>query len=237
MTDITKGNLERLHSAGVGLQAAWVRYAHPDLKAEWQRLKGQSALEALSRDAQAASDVDGDIAAKLSHALAGSQAILSSRAALERRLKSALLSYIEQGHLHGFGFELPRRVSSAPVAIPKTAWAGQCDWSSGTLSFRGLAFVDIRLTTSRLRNEILERGHVDKTSTNPAGRPGVGAAIVDAFHALHKSGEIDPSASQASHYPKVRAWLELNKPNLSVPPASISDKTLYRHFSPIFKGL
>ena len=237
MTDITKDDLERLHAAGVELQTAWVRYAHPDLKAEWQRLQGQSALEALSRDAQSASEVEGDIAAKLSHAVAGSQAILSSRAALERRLKTATLSYIAQGHLHGFGFDLPRAVSSAPVAIPKAAWAGQCDWSSGALSFKGLEFVDIRLTTNRIRNETLERGQVDKTPTNPAGRPGVGAAIVEAFHALHKAGEINASASQSSHYPKVKAWLELNKPDLSVPPASISEKTLYKYFSPLFKDL
>lgn len=237
MTEITKDSLERLHAAGVGLQTAWVKYAHPDLKTEWQRLQDQSALEALNRGVQAASEVEGDIAAKLSHAFAGSQAILSSRAALERRLKIATFSYIAQGHLHGFGFELPRALSSAPVAIPKAAWAGKCDWSSGTLSFKGLEFVDIRLTKNRIRNEIMERGQVDKSPTSPTGRPGIGAAIVDAFHALQKAGEIDASTSQSSHYPKVRAWLELNKPDLSVPPASISKKTLYKYFSPLFKDL
>ncbi|WP_155846027.1 hypothetical protein [Celeribacter ethanolicus] len=156
---------------------------------------------------------------------------------IEPVFDTGILSYVSSGHLHGFGYELPRSLSSAPVAIPKAAWAGNCDWANGTLSFRGLEFVDVRLTTNRIRNEILERGVVDKTPTTPAGRPGVGPAIEEAFQTLLQDGQIDVSASQASHYPKIRAWLELNKPDLPVPPAHLSDKTIYKYFSPLFKGL
>lgn len=237
MADDSKDQLERLHRAGVSLSKSWLGYAHPELKAEWQELQKPSAIDALHNGIEAAKNMDGDLAAKAAHALEGTQAILSARADLETKLKANILSYVSGGHIHGFGYELPRSVSSSPVAIPKAAWAGKCDWANGTLSFRGLEFVDVRLTTNRIRNDILERGNVDKTPTNPAGRPGVGSAIAEAFKALDKAGEINVRASQASHYPKVRAWLELHKPDLPVPPAHLSDKTIYKYFSPLFKGL
>jgi len=237
MAEITKDQMERLHRSGVSLSKSWLTYAHPDLKTEWQDLQKQSPMEALQKDALAASEIDGDMTAKLTHAFSGFGKLTGARSDLKNKLQANTLSYVSGGHLRGFGYELPRSVSSSPVAIPKAAWAGKCDWANGTLSFRGLEFVDVRLTTNRIRNEILERGVVDKTPTNPAGRPGVGNAIAEAFDALHKAGQIDASASQASHYPKVRAWLELNKPDLPVPPAHLSDKTMYKYFSPLFKGL
>lgn len=237
MVEITKEQMLKLHRSSVVMHNAWVTYAPTDLQAEWKKLKGQSSIEALQRDVEAASEIDGDISTKLMRAFSGLNALTSARTKLQSTLQANILSYIRQGHLHGFGYELPRTVSSIPVAIPKEAWGGRCDWGGGTLSYRGLEFVDVRLTTNRIRNEILERGVVDKTPTSPAGRPGVGSAIEAAFHALHKAGEIDPNGSRSSHYPKVRAWLELNRPNLSVPPATISEKTIYKYFSPLFKGL
>ncbi|SEL40683.1 hypothetical protein [Pacificibacter marinus] len=237
MTEITKGQLERLHRSGVALSKAWLTYAQPDLKAQWQELHQQSGTDLIKQDAIEAAKTDGDMSAKVAHALSSFSKLTNARRTLEHTLQANILSYVSSGHIHSFGYELPRSLSSAPVTIPKPAWAGTCDWEASTLSFRGLEFVDVRLTTNRIRNEILERGNVDKTPTNPAGRPGVGAAIKEAFNALHKTGQIDPQASQSSHYPKVRAWLELNKPDLPVPPASISDKTFYRYFSPLFRGL
>jgi len=237
MAEITIEQMERLHRSGVSLSKSWLFFAHPDLKAQWEELQKKSAIDALSKGIESAANIDGDAATKVTHALAESQKILTVRGDLENKLKANILSYVSDGHIHGFGYELPRSLSSAPVAIPKAAWSGKCGWEKGTLNFRGLEFVDVRLTTNRIRNEILERGVVDKTPTSPAGRPGVRAAIEEAFHALQNAGQIDPDATQASHYPKVRAWLELNKPDLRVPPASISNKTFYRYFSPLFNDL
>jgi hypothetical protein len=237
MAEITKDQMERLHRSGASLPNSWLYFAHPDQKAQWQELRQKSGMDLIKQDATEAAKIDGGIEAKIAHALSGFNKLSITRSKLETTLKANVLSYISKGHILGFGYEVPRSVSSVPVAIPKVAWTGQCDWEKGTLSFRGLEFVDVCLTTNRIRNEILERGNVDKTPTNPAGRPGVGAAIKEAFNALHKAGQIDPQASQSSHYPKVRAWLELNKPDLPVPPASISDKTFYRYFSPLFRGL
>mgnify|MGYP000005134790 CR=1 FL=1 len=237
MVEFTEEQLKRLHKSGATLSKAWLFYAHPDLKSQWEELQKKSAVEAFQSGIEKADAMDGDAMTKLYTALSGSQAILVARGELADRLKANILSYISNGHLHGFGYERPRHLSSAPVAIPKAAWAGKCDWAKDTLSYKGLEFSDVRLTTNRIRNEVLERGVVDKSPTSPAGRPGVGPAIEAAFHALHAAGEINPKESQSSHYPKVRAWLELHHPNLSVPPASLSKKTIYRYFSPLFKGL
>jgi len=88
-----------------------------------------------------------------------------------------------------------------------------------------------------IRNEILERGNVDKTPVRSPGRPGVRQAIEDAFHALNDAGRIDPKASQMSHYPKVRDWLEKNRPDLKVSPAHMSGKTINKYYASLFNEL
>jgi len=233
----TRDQLIQLWNAGVSVSRAWEAYAAPDLKKRWAELQKPSAMNAFTEGVAKASVAEADGLAKLQIAFESPQKILSARASLQTTLQNNILRYIADGHLHGFGYELPRKLSGAPVAIPKGAWAGRCDWSAERLSFRGLEFVDIRLTTNRIRNEILERGTVDATPTRPAGRPSVGPAIEKAFHALNKAGEIDSELSQMSHYPKVRKWLELNYPDLPVPPAHMSGKTIQKYFSPLFKAL
>lgn len=237
MAEITKDQMERLHRSGAALSQSWLLYARPDLKTQWQELHQQSALEALSKGIEAAAEMEGDTATKAAHALAGPQAILSARGALERTLKANIQSYISDGHLHGFGYELPRSLSSVPVAIPKAAWAGKSDWNNGTLSFRGLEFADVRLTTNRLRNEILERGNVDKTPAKPSGRPSLGPAITKAFKALNEAGKINPTRSQKSHFPLVREWLSTNDTGLSSDPSQITDEGIRAHFSILFNAL
>lgn len=237
MGEITQDQLERLHRAGVALSNSWLTYAHPDLKTEWQDLQKHSPIEALQKDALAASELDGDMTAKLTHAFSGFGKLTGARSDLKNKLQANTLSYVSGGHLHGFGYELPRTVSSVPVAIPKAAWAGKCDWTNGTVSFRGLEFVDVRLTTNRIRNEILERGNVDRTPPRAVGRPSVAKDIMAAIHALHQAGEIDPTASQKSHFPKALQWLELNRPNLDPAPNAISYETFRKQFSPFFNDL
>jgi len=237
MAEITNEQLNRLHSAGAPLSSSWHYYAHPTEKAQWAELQNQSAADALAKAAEDARTMEGDMLAKLMHAAKGPQAILSARGDLVKNLQANILSYIANGHLHGFGFELPRKVSSAPVAIPKTAWAGKCDWSNGTLNYQGLQFVDVRLTRNRIRNEILERGNVDRTPPRAAGRPSLEADILAAVHGLHAAGEIDIENTQRSHLPKLRGWLELNRPNIYPPPNAISDETFRKHFSPFFNEL
>ncbi|WP_217359979.1 hypothetical protein [Ruegeria arenilitoris] len=234
---VTNDQSIRLWRNGVPMAQAWVTYAKPDLKERWAELQQRSASDAFEKGAAIASASEGDAVAKIQMALEGPQKILGARTELRKILQTNILKYIAGGHLHGFGYELPRKLSDAPVAIPKAAWAGRCDWTRGELSYRGLEFVDIRLTTNRIRNEVLERGHVDTRPTRPQGRPSVAPEIKKAFFALHEAGKIDPKASLKSHYSDIRRWLELNCPNLPVPPAHINSETIRKNISPLFKVL
>lgn len=229
--------MAQLHKSGAAMSRSWLVFAHPELKTQWNALQQQSATDAVARNAKEAAEIEGDLFAKLTHALSGAQTIIAARAALEKQLKSNIISYIEQGYLFAFGYELPRTLSSIPQSIPNEAWAGKCNWSENTLSFKGLQFVDVRLTTRDIRNTILDRGVVDKTPTNSAGRRGVGSAIKAAFKELNKAGEINPQKSMSSHFPKIREFLEQKYPDLPVPPAQLSEKTLYRHLSIFFNDL
>ena len=161
MSRATTDHLNRLWRNGVPIAQAWVTYAAPELKERWAELQQRSAADAFEKCAATASASEGDAIAKIQMLLEGPQKILRARTELRETLQKNILKYIAGGHLHGFGYELPRKLSDAPVAIPKTAWAGQCDWTEGKLSHKGLEFVDIRLTTNRIRNEILERGNVE----------------------------------------------------------------------------
>lgn len=194
-------------------------------------------MEAFTKGAMAAAEQEDNLAKVFTQALTEPRRILDARADLEKRLKANIRAYIKQGFLHGFGFETPRRVASVPVEIPKEAWAAQCDWNASTLEFRGLNFVDVRLTTTRYREESVRGQVILQAPTKQPGRPTVGPDIEAAFHALLEAGEIDIEKSQLSHFSKVATWLEINRPELSVAAGDISEKTFRSHLSPLFKAL
>lgn len=220
------------------LYASRLETIHPDLKPKWKAASEKSAPEAFAQDAAAVAELeDASVLEKATLLFSGSQKILTERETMKKELRATILHYIETGVLFGYGFESPRSLSSTPVEIPKLLWRGNCNWDASALEAQGLKFIEIRLTTVHIRNDILGRGNVDTTPTSAAGRPSVGLAIKAAFHSLNKAGEINVKASQGSHYPKVRGWLELNYPNLSVSPAQMSDKTIQRHFSVFFNDL
>lgn len=237
MTSHTNDTLLKCHKSGVRLSASWVTYAHPDLKKDWQALQNTSAVSTLEKDMLAASEEDGPLIEKLAKGFSGTQILLGERSKLERQLKTNILSYIKQGHLRGFAFEAPRKLASSPVELPKEAWAGRVDWNTNKLTFEGLEFLDVRLTTNTICNEVLRRGQVDPTPTNAQGRPSTAVEIKEAFEALANAGAIDPSRSLSSHYPSVREWLQRHKPHMQPPAAYVSDKTLHRHLSSLFNAL
>lgn len=237
MTSHSIDQLKYLWRISVPLSCVWVEYGEPKLKARWEELQKVSAITAFDDAAQQVRDAECSPVEKMQMLWKKPQEILTAREEVERKLKQNILTYISQGHAHAYGFEAPREVANAPVYIPKSTWAGKVDWYERTLSHQGLEFVEVRITTNRIRNEILDRGNVTVKAPTPAGRPTIGPSIQAAFKALEKSGEIDLSASQRSHYPKIQAWLELNAPDLNVPAAQISDKTIHKYFSPLFKDL
>ena len=238
MTKISDEQLLRLWRAGVYVGQSWETYAQPDLKARWYALKEESAIDAFSQGMQQAATSEAEPFEKFDQAFAGTRDILTKRSKLMDELKKNILGYIAKGYLHGFGYELPRSMADTPVAIPKSAWSGRVGWDKNTLSYQGVELCAVRLTTNRIRNEILDRGHVTSTpSAKARGRPSIGPDIEAAFHALNSTGDIDPNKWAKSHFDKVRKWLELNRPNLMVPAASISSEAIRSHFSPLFRDL
>lgn len=237
MSKKTDPQLTELWRHGVPMSKAWLSYATPDLKSAWVAAQKPSAMALFEEAAEKAAKSDAEPSSRFLTAMAPAQKLLAERSTLQSKLRANILRYIEQGHLHGFGYELPRKLENEPVAIPKEAWAGKCNWDKGSLSYRGLEFVDVRLTTNRIRNEILARGSVDTTPPNAVGRPSVKAEILAAIHALHEAGEIDPTKSQKSHFPKALRWLELNRPDMYPAPKTISYETFRKYFAPFFRDL
>lgn len=228
----------KLWKAGEPLKTSWITYMHPDLKPKWKAAREKSASDAYDQGAAAVAELENaSVSEKVTLLFSGVQTILGERGTLKTELRATILRYIETGVLFGYGFEPPRSLNSTPVEIPKSLWRGKCNWDASTLEAQGLKFIEIRLTVAHIRNDILGRGNVDTTPTSATGRPSLGPAIKAAFHALNKAGEINVRLSQSSHYPKVRGWLELNYPNLSVSPASISNNSLQKHFSSLFNEL
>lgn len=237
MTEITEEQMSKLYRSSVPLSKAWLFFATQEHKEEWAELQKPSALDAFRKKMVSINDMEGDFPTKLAQMMVEPSAIMNARSDLENKLKANVLSYISKGYVLGFGHELPRFVSSVPVAVPKEAWAGNCNWDKNTLQFRGLELVDVRLTTNATRNKILERGNVDRTPPRALGRPSVAKDIMAAINALYEAGEIDPELSQKSHFPKAMRWLELNRPNLAPPASKISYETFRKQFSPFFNNL
>jgi predicted metal-dependent hydrolase len=221
----------------VALNSAWLTYAHPDLKSQWQALKQQSPLEALTKGAEAAAKTEGDFLEKVSKAITEPSRIYGERAELEKRLKTNILIYIKSSQLHGFGFETPRKLASIPVPIPQGAWAGRLDWTTGTLHFRGLDFVNIRLATNRYREEISGLAELKAPPQKKSGRPTIKSLVNNAFADLQERGLIDVCASALSHYPLVRQWIQNQDHDRNFNAKNLSDEGIRAHFSPLFKEL
>lgn len=148
--------------------------------------------------------------------------------------KELLLNSLHSGTYRGYGFDRPRTTETEPVLVPAECWRGLVSWHKCKVTFQSLAFTEVRIRMIRERNDPLLK-EIYKSVAPKLGRPSVGDDIKLAFYALQKIEEINTDASLTSHYPKIRAWLELNKPNIVIPPVSISDKTMYAHLSKLFK--
>lgn len=243
MAERATDQLEKLWRSGSPLSIAWITYAHPELKAQWTELKGKSALTALSASVEQAGQQEKPDPIRrvefVQNLLQPAQAILQDRSDVKGKMQSNIREYMKNGHAFAYGFEPPRKLVSVPVELPKGVWGGKFDWDNSTITYAGLSFVQVRLTTRRIRDEILDRSSEpfeSKTSTRP-GRPTVGPDIEEAFHALHEAGEIDTKSSASSHYDKIREWLHRYKPDLPVEARNLGHEVIRKNFMPLFRGL
>ena len=234
--------LDRLWRAGVPLSKAWLTYARPDLKEEWTALGAKSALTALTTSITRVGLLDKSAPAQsgpsILNLLQPAQDILQARLNVTKALQGNILEYLKDGHAFAYGFEPPRHLTSVPVALPKGIWKGAFDWNNSTITYAGLSFVQVRVTTRRIRKEILNLHEAAPIpSVASRGRPSVARSIRAAANALLQAGQIDVSRSARSHHPNIRNWLLENTDDLPVAPEDIHDETLRQHFSPIFNEL
>jgi hypothetical protein len=226
-----------LWERGVRLNHAPYSFAPKAEKEEHQRLHKESAIEAMAASVENLKAQGRTGPSVFQEALAGPQKILSARAEWDDRMRKFILHHLKHGNLFAYGFEPPRKMDSLPFEIPASYWNGRVQWDKASLSSQGIELIEICVVSRQLRDSILNVTDEDQTGSQAAGRPTVGPAIKAAFKSLQEAGEIDINASQQSHYPKVRRWLEQNATNLSVPPSEIAGKTIHKHFSPLFKEL
>lgn len=242
MGTITEAQLAALWKNGVDLARSWVTYANPDLKARWLACQKRSAATAFA-DAVTAAATDAHVTSgnafeKVTNALAPANEIIRERTALQAEMRAAILDHLRTGQLFAYGFEPPRKLASVPVALPVSVWTGKIEWDLNRVTHAGLTFEQVRLTTRRIRNTILERGHVTAAGkTLKVGRPSVGEQITTICNQLVAEGLVDTRRSQKSHFPAIRESLNNRYPDQIAGFGQVSDKTIGRYFSNIFKDL
>lgn len=242
MAERSAGHLQKLWRSARPLSNAWLTFAHPKLKSQWKALESKSALTALSTSAEQLGHQDTPEALQridfMQKLLQPAQEILQARSDVKRRLQDNILNYIKNGQVFAYGFERPRMMASVPVELPEEVFRGRIDWENSAITHAGLHFVEVRLTTQRIRSEILTGIDPEDAAAPPSkGRPTVAPHIAAAVQALLESGQIDISCSARSHYPKIRYWLSQNAKDLPVSPDEVHDETIRLTFSPLFKEL
>lgn len=227
----------QLWESGVYLSKAPYAYAHEELKEQYDQAFKASAFQTYFESLRLASEQGKTGVDALSDAANDATPLRNEQTKARDAVEAFAKHHLLKGNLIAYGFEPPRRVESQPHQISAECWSGSIRWQKSTLSAQGLVFEEIRVVSRSVQERVLTKDQMEYEPTKPQGRPTVGPAIEAAFLALNKAGEIDATASQSSHYPRVRSWLAANFPDLKTPPSKISEKTLYRYFSPLFRRL
>lgn len=217
----------------IWLNNAFITFARPHLKKEWERLRKQSAVQNAADFTKTQQHLEDDPVSKAQGALEAAGNVLSARAEVLTKMKADLVSWASSGRIFGFGFESPRRISSVPLIIPKRFWKGRILWDKNCIDLEGIRIEQVRLLPYKAAHEI---GAFGDASRSP-GRPSTRDALIKCFDDLANEGRFYPNKSFAWHFPLIRDWLSKHYPNLTPKPQDISDKTIRNHLSHKFRGL
>lgn len=238
MPTLSDDQLNALWRAGVPLQSAWEAYATSEARERWGAIKRKSLLQTIVDGLESVAESDLSAHEKFQAGFAPFVSVASAQNGVRGELQAALLGQILDGHLFGFGFEPRRKLASLPVSVPTQVWQGRIEWDKGAVESGSLRFIEVRLITRQVRNEILERpSPVAQDAPPTRGRPAVGPHIEDACKALIAEGRIDPSRSAKSHFDLIRERLDQRADELPVPAGEISFETIRKHFAPHFREL
>lgn len=152
------------------------------------------------------------------------QAKVQQEMALIAASKERLFAQVSSGHLHALGFEPPRRLKSEPVVIPPEFLRAGVNWEKDTIKVGELSFVEVRLAKPQTEQNALP------TQTK-LGRKSRKEYYFECFSALESAGNLDPTISIKSVFPRIRDWLAQNHPD-EFPNRNVgSDKTIYKYFN------
>lgn len=231
-------DLMALWSGAHSMYGAPMSYAAKELRARWQSLEAESAMDRLRAGGAAVRDTEKPFHEKFQLAFAGVQELLGQRAAVMTQMRKALLHHIGTGSLLSFGFEAPRRVRDMPVALSPAHLSGQLLWDKGEIKAQSLHFVEVGILSAAKAEAIL-RGRLEEIAPPTGqtyGRPSSVKDIQDAIRAVIEAGKLDPKATMRSHYPMIRAWLREYRPTAVAASVGPSDEAIRRVFGPIFKA-
>jgi len=233
---LTNDQLLKLWEQSSPLNRCWLTFAPKEKRAAWDLAHTPSAIEAYTT---AAKDALADKTEGLNAFVAGTNAanqILQPRMQIESELKEQLLSYLQGGQVTALGFEQPRKLASHVVPVPKQLWHGWFRWDKETIERDGLNLVAIRVCPTHWIDTLANKA-IPKTQAKPVGRPSLEAAIRSSITTLQNRGQINIDASIALHFDAIRAICYETDPHLYARHPSISDKTVRKYFSPIYKAL
>ena len=164
---------------------------------------------------------------------------ISEKHAVERSLRATLLQYIGQGKLRAFGLAMPRKPEDTPIEVPPDLWTGIVAWQDNRLQANGLRIEQVKLIDAKVfEKHATERSTQISEEIEPlrsAGRPSRKDQIIEAFHALLNSGELNLGKPASHSYPAVKKWVQEHYPIDDDPERGLSDKALEKHFNPLFR--
>lgn len=227
-----------LWDRGIHLSRAPYAYAPKSEKEEHKRLHDVSAIEAATKAVEE-TQTSGTTGLETFKAMIGaSNPILTARTDWNVRMRAFILHHLEHGNLFAYGFEPPRRMDSQSIELPTAHWKGNIRWDKAILSAQGLEFVEIRIISKQIRDELSPKPPADAELEKPqAGRPSIKLHIHEAFSDLKNSSNIDINISAKSHYPLIREHMRNTHPDLYPKDRKLGDEGIRYHFSPLFNEL
>ena len=215
-----------LWNKGLSLGAASYRFAHPQLKAEYDERRN-AKMPKLATPEPIPDARWWEMVGAMFEAY---QPIAEARgeiAKADQRLKDYLMQLIGNGQVLAFGYALPRAPEDFPVRVPLDVWSGKIDWYASTVKGNGLEFVAVRVLPIRFVQEFAPQKLLPPEEKK-SGRPSIQQEIFEAYESLKGQGAINFDASMKSHYPLIRDFLCKAYPDKAGQFQYLADETIRR---------
>ena len=234
MPDLKNYELEAVWKLGVPMASASVRFAPSGQKQRHTELHDTSIMGLASSAAEKVSEAGLSINDRMTASLEAMQSLAIARNELLTTMKENVLRWVQERKLHAFAFDVPRSLTTVPVAVPLPAWRGRLDWDKSQIAHHGLQLSEVRILPSDALRSVLDRC---QPVSRGRGRPSVAPIIKGCIEQLVSEAKIDASSSITAHYPMIHDRLELDPAFKKAGFSQVSDETIRKVLSPIYKEL